>query len=123
MHRSLSAAAAQATLFIALGLLFWPANLLAQSAAQTPAPTKDVPSVRRVQVLRSQGAVEIEIEGSDRLVPQAQVLTGPDRLVVDFPNAVPGAQLRNQAVNRGEVKDLRVSLFASKPPVTALCWI
>ncbi|MGA8764450.1 MAG: AMIN domain-containing protein, partial [Candidatus Sulfotelmatobacter sp.] len=95
---------------IALGAICLP--------AQTAAPTKDVPSVRRVQVLRSQGAVEIEIEGSDRLVPQAQVLTGPDRLVVDFPNAVPGSQLRNQAVNRGEVKNLRVSLFASKPPVT-----
>ena len=57
---------------------------------------QDVPSVRRVQVLGKQNPVEIEIEGSDRLVPQAQVLTHPDRLVVDFANVVPGAQLRNQ---------------------------
>jgi hypothetical protein len=77
-----------------------------------------VPSVRRVQVLGKLTPVEIEIEGSDRLVPQAQVLTHPDRLVVDFANTVPGAQLRNQTLNRGEVKSVRTGLFSSKPPVT-----
>jgi len=75
-------------------------------------------SVRSVKVLGSKDAVEIEVEASDRLVPQTQVLTGPDRLVVDFPNAVPGNQLRSQSVNRGEVKDVRVGLFQAKPPVT-----
>lgn len=109
MDRSPSAAAGRVILAAASALLIFPSQMPAQSAA---------PTVRKVQVLRSQGAVEIEIEGSDRLIPQAQVLTGPDRLVVDFPNAVPGARLRNQAVNRGEVKSVRVGLFASRPPVT-----
>ena len=54
---------------------------------------QDLPSVRRVQVLGNRNPVEIEIEGSDRLVPSTQVLTGPDRLVVDFPNAVPGSTI------------------------------
>ncbi len=75
-------------------------------------------SVRRVQVLDSKNAVEIEVEGSDRLLPETQVLTGPDRLVVDFPNALPGNAVRNQVVNRGEVKSVRVGLFQSSPPVT-----
>jgi hypothetical protein len=69
-------------------------------------------------VLGNRNPVEIEIEASDRLVPSTQVLTGPDRLVVDFPNAVPAAQLRNQTLNRGEVKSVRVGLFTAKPPVT-----
>jgi hypothetical protein len=77
--------------------------------------------VRRVHVLGStKDGVEIEIEASDRLVPQTQVLTGPDRLVVDFPNALPGAGLRSQSVNQGEVKDVRIGLFQSNPPVTRL---
>jgi hypothetical protein len=77
--------------------------------------------VRGVHVLGStKDGVEIEIEASDRLVPQTQILTGPDRLVVDFPNAVPGAGLRNQSVDRGEVKDVRIGLFQSNPPVTRL---
>jgi hypothetical protein len=88
-------------------------SLLAQTAAPQSA-------IRSVKVLGSKDAVEIEVEGSDRIVPQTQVLTGPDRLVIDFPNSVPGNQLRSQSVDRGEVKDLRVGLFQSKPPVTRL---
>ena len=57
-------------------------------------------SVRSVKVLGSKDAVEIEVEASDRIVPQTQVLTGPDRLVIDFPNALPGNQLRSQSVDR-----------------------
>src|ERR1700683_879549 len=108
MDRSLRAAAA---------LLLW-------AAVCFPAPVagqaRDVPSIRRVQVLRSGKQVEIEIEASERIVPQTNLLTGPDRLVVDFVNAVPGAQLRGQAVNREEVKGLRVGLFSSNPPVTRI---
>jgi hypothetical protein len=77
-------------------------------------------SVRGIKVLGSKDAVEIEVEASDRIVPQTQVLTGPDRLVIDFPNAIPGTQLRNQSVNQGEVKDLRFGLFQGKPPVTRI---
>jgi antitoxin (DNA-binding transcriptional repressor) of toxin-antitoxin stability system len=75
-------------------------------------------SIRSVKVLGSKDAVEIEVQSSDRIVPQTQVLSGPDRLVIDFPNAVPSSQLRSQSVDRGEVKDLRVALLQAKPPVT-----
>jgi hypothetical protein len=82
------------------------------------APSLAQVSVRSVRVLGAKDAVEVEVEASDRIVPQTQVLTGPDRLVVDFPNATPGGELRSQSVDRGEVKDIRVGLFQSKPPVT-----
>jgi hypothetical protein len=108
MDRSLSAAA----VLLLCAVVCFPAPAATQ--------TKAVPSIRRVQVLGARNQVEIEIVASDRIVPQINVLTGPDRLVVDFINAVPGAQLRNQAVNRGEVKGLRVGLFSSNPPVTRL---
>jgi hypothetical protein len=108
MDRSLTAAA-----FLLLGAAVCSP---ASAAGQLPA----LPTIRRVQVLRSRNQVEIEIESSDRIVPQTNVLTGPDRLVVDFVNAVPGAQLRGQAVNRGEVKSLRVGLFSKNPPVTRI---
>ncbi len=92
------------------------ALFISDSQAQT---SKQL-SVRQVQVLGSKNAVEIQVEASDRIVPQAQVLTNPDRLVIDFPNAVPGKELRSQSVYRGQVKDLRVGLFQSKPPVTRI---
>ncbi len=75
-------------------------------------------SVRSLKVLGNKDVVEVEVEASDRIVPQTQVLTGPDRLVVDFPNSRPTNDLRNQSVDRGDVKDVRIGLFQSKPPVT-----
>jgi hypothetical protein len=101
----------------AAGLLVWAAYYV---SAPIAVQGQDVVSVRRVQVIGNRSPIEIEVEGSDRLVPQAQLLTGPDRLVVDFANAVPGAQLRNQKLNRGEVKSVRVGLLTAKPPVTRI---
>jgi hypothetical protein len=91
-----------------------------RAPAATSAASASLPSIRRVQVLGNQTAVEIEIEASEHVAPQAQMLTGPDRLVVDFANAVPGKQLRSQSVNRGGVKDVRVGLFTANPPVTRI---
>ena len=88
------------------------------AALVTPLVLQAQSSVRAVKVLGAKDAVEIEVEASDRIVPQTQVLTGPDRLVIDFPNAVPSKQLRSQSVDRGEVKDVRVGLFQGNPPVT-----
>jgi hypothetical protein len=89
-------------------------------ACLTVVPLLAQVSLRSVKVLGGKDTVEIEVEASDRIVPQTQVLSGPDRLVVDFPNAVPAGQLRSQSIDRGDVKDVRVGLFQSKPPITRL---
>src|SRR3989442_11861872 len=85
----------------------------APQASGTPAIT-----IRRVAVLGNSNYVEVEITASQPVTPQTQVVTGPDRLVIDFPNAVPGSDLRNVPVNRAEVKGVRVGLFTADPPVT-----
>jgi AMIN domain len=74
--------------------------------------------VKKVAVLKSGDATEIEIETSQRVEPAVQTVTGPDRLVIDFPQSLPGPQLRAISVNQGEVKGVRVGLLSSKPPVT-----
>jgi AMIN domain len=86
------------------------ASLGLSSAAQV--------SLRSVHVLGTKNNVDVEVRANGRIVPQTRVLTGPDRLVIDFPNAVPSAQARNQSVDRGEVKDVRVGLFQARPPIT-----
>ncbi len=78
----------------------------------------EVAQVRHVSLLKVGGAIEIEIEASQRIVPAVQVVTGPDRLVLDFSESTPGPQARAFAVNQGEVKGVRVGLLSSKPPVT-----
>jgi hypothetical protein len=99
-------------------------GVLLGTVVSVPAPAagqaKSVPSIRRVQVMNSAGQVEIEIEASDRILPRMNVLTGPDRLVMDFVNAVPSPTLHNQTVNRGGVKDLRVGVFSANPPVARI---
>ncbi|MGH9566124.1 MAG: AMIN domain-containing protein [Candidatus Angelobacter sp.] len=82
------------------------------------AQAKDVPTVRHVDVLSSGSHLEIEITTSEPLTPRTQVITGPDRLIVDFPGALPDARLHNLAVNRGEVKGVRIGLFSQNPPTT-----
>jgi len=96
--------------------LFLVAGICSAPAAFSQAPSP--PRIRHVQVLGDKVPVEIEIEASARIQPQTQVLTGPDRLIVDFPNTVLGTEFRSQSINRGEVKDVRIGLFQSAPPVT-----
>jgi len=75
-------------------------------------------TVLRIAIQGSQQAPEVEIASSEPITPQLKVLTGPDRLVIDFPGALPGGQLRSVAVNRGGIKRVRVGLFEATPPVT-----
>lgn len=97
-----------------------PLALVGFVALSVPTWAQPSGSIRCVKTLKTSGAVEIEIDGSDRLVPQTRVLTSPDRLVIDFRNTLPGAQLRNVTVNQGDVKSFRVGLFQANPPITRL---
>ncbi len=74
--------------------------------------------IRRVNVLAGANGTELEISTDDPVTPSIQVVTGPDRLVIDFPNSTPASSLRNLALARGEVTGVRVALFSSAPPVT-----
>ena len=64
------------------------------------------------------GDLELQITTSQPITPQAHIAINPYRLVIDFPDSSPGAELHNLAVNRGDVKGIRVGLFARNPPVT-----
>ena len=87
--------------------------------APPPAPAPSGPAqIRKVALLKSGGAMEIEIETSQRVVPATQLIAGPDRLVLDFPGSFPGPQLRALSVNQGEVKGVRAALLSNNPPVT-----
>src|SRR5436309_13829045 len=77
-------------------------------------------SIRRVAVLGGSQALELEVSSGQPVGPAVLGPPGPERLVIDFPNAVPGSDLRSFPVNRGEVKGVRVGLFAQDPPITRI---
>ena len=100
-----------------------------QKSAQTSAKTsaqdgsaKSAPKSARVEhvVVRGSGAAtEVEIQTSGGPVaPKTQAITGPDRIVVDFPGALPSVELHVLKVNRGALKGIRSGLFFDNPPIT-----
>jgi hypothetical protein len=84
----------------------------------TQAASQSNPTVQRVAVLGDEQGIQLKITASEPVPTQTQLLSGPDRLVIDFPGAAPGTQLRGLAVNQGGIKDVRVGLFSSSPPTT-----
>ncbi len=99
----------------------------AQTSAQKSAPISaqtSAPASARVEhvVVRGTGAaMEVEIQTSGApIAPDTQAITGPDRIVVDFPGALPAAELRALKVNLGALKGVRSGLFFSNPPITRI---
>ena len=87
-------------------------------AVAAPVFSQSTPTVQRVAVMGDEQGIELKITSSQPVHTQTQLLTGPDRLVIDFPGAAPGNQLRGLAVNQGGIKGVRVGLFSSTPPTT-----
>src|SRR5438270_9004781 len=94
--------------------------ILSTGSLATAAPTQNAaPAViHHVAVLGKGNDVVFEIRASRPMVPQTQILSGPDRVVIDFPGAIPGTELHPLIVGRGDVTSVRVGLFAHNPPVT-----
>jgi hypothetical protein len=87
-------------------------------AAQAAAPRFIPTTIRRVAVLGGGKTPEVEVTATGPVRPEMRVLTGPDRLVLDFPGCLPGLGLRPLAVNQGVLKAVRTGLFQNNPPVT-----
>jgi AMIN domain len=77
-------------------------------------------TVEHVLVRGNADAMEVEIQTSGAIAPNTQAITGPDRIVVDFPGALPSAELRALTVNRGALKSVRSGLFFKDPPITRI---
>ena len=87
------------------------APLLAQNGA----------TVKHVIVRGAGDAMEVEIQTSGSPVsPNTQAITGPDRIVVDFPGAIPSAELKALKVNGRVLKGVRSGLFFNNPPITRI---
>ena len=76
-------------------------------------------TVQRVAILGNERGIQVQITATQPIPTQSQLLTGPDRLVIDFANALPGSQLRALS-GSGEMKGVRVGLYKSNPPVTRI---
>jgi uncharacterized protein len=88
--------------------------------AQNPAPastSRTTGAFKSVNVNLEPPGLAVEITLSAPFAPQAVRLTGPDRLVFDFPGYEFQGE-RHIPVNRGPVKQVRVSRYQAHPPIT-----
>jgi hypothetical protein len=103
------------TVFLLLGLCAVGAT--AQVLRQSTPMSAPVAIIEHISVKGTNDAVVVAIDASQPVTPQAQALSGPDRIVIDLPDAVPGKQLKDIPLH-GALRSVRVGLFAAKPPVT-----
>jgi hypothetical protein len=80
--------------------------------------TKSLATVQSVKVTSTAGGVSVEIATSQPVPLRSQVITDPDRLILDFPNSRPAGDLRTRLLNQGEIKGYRVARFSENPPTT-----
>jgi AMIN domain len=86
-----------------------------------PVPdSKPTATIRRIAVTGGDHDLEVEITASGPIAFQTQTVTGPDRLIVDFPEALPSGELHKLFVNRGNLRDVRVGLYSANPLVTRI---
>jgi len=101
-----------------------PVESAAASEAEAAKPVQEHPArksrpvvIQTVSVARGKGGMNVEILGSGAMTPKTMKLTGPDRVVIDVPNAVP-LRKRDIAVNRNDIKSVRVARYQLDPPIT-----
>src|SRR4029077_11789065 len=91
----------------------------ASPAGAVPSPAaKALATVQSVKVTSTASGVNVEIATSQPAPLRSQVITDPDRLILDFPNAQPASDLRTRLLNQGEIKGYRVARFSENPPTT-----
>jgi AMIN domain len=95
------------------------------NSALAPRPPATVNSpkassrIERVSLFNNDG-VKVEIAANGSITPQIQFLPNPDRLVIDIPEATPGPDSHPLMVGHWGVKNARVGLLSSTPPVTRI---
>src|SRR5437764_2280261 len=102
----------------------FPHNLCLISALAlltSPGYSQARPQARVLKIsVSSQGPIQLQVQTSIPVAPQAQVISDPERLIIDIPGALPGPALRGLPVNRNDVKRIRVGLFSTAPPITRI---
>jgi type IV pilus secretin PilQ/predicted competence protein len=90
-----------------------------ESKAQLPseAPSAATPvTIRGVSVRTGKGSLDIVVEGPNSA--HSFLLKNPDRLVLDFSNAVARPSVRNIAVHTKDVAQVRIGRLQTQPPGT-----
>jgi len=83
------------------------------SASAAPAAT-----LNNITVTGAQHDLGVAITTTGPITPRIAIVTEPARLIVDLPDVLPSAGLKNIFVNRGKLKAIRIGLLSANPRIT-----
>lgn len=89
----------------------------ASKAAVSSAASKNA-AIKSIRVVQETEGPAVEILSTKPLVPSIQAITGPDRLVIDLPNARLETQENRISVQADQIKAVRANQFQENPAVT-----
>ena len=95
--------------------------LLFAAAAETQSTVKDSTkhaALQKVNVVRGDDGVSVEITARGQVTPQLSTLDAPARVVVDLPNTVAATSQRHISVGKDGVQGVRVGMDGHTPPTT-----
>jgi len=84
------------------------------------AAAADQTTLDKLDVVHGRQDISIEITASAPVTPKVTTLTEPDRVVLDFPNTVPGTETRHISVDSDGVKSVRMGVNGEMPPTTRI---
>jgi hypothetical protein len=104
---------------LAAGCLLGCIQPVVASSRPSPAPSKTSAVTITGAVLLQKGTgPQLQITASEAIIPRTKVLENPERIVLDFPNAVPAAELRDIVGGISSVSAVRTRLLSRNPPTT-----
>ncbi len=87
------------------------------SRAAASADTSKFAAIKSLRVIQEEDGQAVEILSTKPLVPSIHAIAGPDRLVIDLPNARLETQEKRINVQADEITTLRGDMFQQNPPV------
>ena len=76
-----------------------------------------IAAIKSLRIIQEEDGPAVEILSTKPLVPSIHAIAGPDRLIIDFPNARLDTQEKRIAVQADEITTLRADMFQQMPPV------
>jgi len=89
---------------------------IGSKSAPSPAANK-IAAIKSFRIVQEKDGPAVEILSTKPVVPSIQAISGPDRLVIDLPNARLETQQKRISVEADQISTLRADQFQQDPPV------
>ena len=88
--------------------------------ANTTAAATDHATLQRVEVLRADDGITVEMTAHGSMTPKVSTMNSPARVVVSLPNTVTATSRNHLSVDRDGVKGVRIGMNGQVPPTTSV---